>query len=215
MDVAVITPPDPVVSLDQVKRQCRLAGFDDDDQLLVDLIATACAWIDGPGAWLGRAVGLQTIELRLDGFYEHHWGDGRGFAWSEGWWSDWGRWPFQRQIKLPYPPLVSVTSITYEDYTGADQTLTSSGWKATDEGVEPSWGMPWPSGRVEADAVRIRYQAGYAPGKAPMAIQHAVLLLVSHWYNHSDAVVGVENRDSSTELPLGVADLLGPYRVWA
>ena len=27
---------------------------------------------------------------------------------------------------------------------------------------------------------------------------------MSHWYNHPDAVVGVDNRDSSTEMPLSV-----------
>jgi hypothetical protein len=41
----------------------------------------------------------------------------------------------------------------------------------------------------------------------------AMLFMVSHFYEYRDAVVGVDNRDSSVELPLGVEALISPYRV--
>jgi uncharacterized phiE125 gp8 family phage protein len=126
------------------------------------------------------------------------------------------------KLALPCPPFISLTSVTYEDSNGDDQVLDASGWNATDDGVTPAFGDVWPSGRIIADAVRIRYQAGYvspsgaaqpSPNPVPAPIRLAILMLVSHWYNHPDAVVGVEARDSSTEMPLGVANLLAPYRV--
>ena len=42
----------------------------------------------------------------------------------------------------------------------------------------------------------------------PAAAQRAAKLLVSHYYQNRDAVVGVDGRDSSTELPLGVVNHL-------
>jgi uncharacterized phiE125 gp8 family phage protein len=219
MHVAVITPPAASpLSLDLAKAQCRVEHTDD-DVLIQSLIDTAVAWIDGPRGWLGRCLMPQTLEYRLDSFYPEDWQCRGQMIWEQGVWSNWERRPFQNRLKLPFPPLISITSIIYEDLNGVDQTLTSDGWKVDAEGdLEAAWQIPWPSGRVDADAVRIQYQAGYpllnsAPN-IPAAIRHAMMLLVSHWYRNRDAVVGVDNRDSSTELPLGVESLLAPFRVW-
>jgi uncharacterized phiE125 gp8 family phage protein len=219
VSVVVVTPPDlPVLSLALAKRQCRV-DYNDDDELIQSLIDSATAWLDGPGGWLGRCLMPQTLELRQDSFWHGDWKLGDRYIWEEGALPLWNRWPFSRRIELPFPPFISLTSITFEDGSGVDQTLASNGWVATDEGVDPSYGTTWPSGRLAANAVRIRYQAGYLPTTAgastvPAPIRHAIMLLVSHWYAHPDAVVGVENRDSSTPLPLGVDSLLAPYRVW-
>jgi uncharacterized phiE125 gp8 family phage protein len=217
--VAVITPPIGFpLSLDLAKAQCRVQ-HNDDDALIQSLIEAATGWLDGPGGWLGRCLMPQILELRLDSFYPDDW-NFRGLPiWQEGVWNDWTRWPFQNRIQLPYPPFLSVTSVIYEDLSGADQVLTSSGWVVDREGeIGSPWQTPWPAGRVEADAVRIQYQAGYAlsagSSTVPAPIRHALMLLVSHWYAHPDAVVGVENRDSSTEMPLAVESLLAPLRVW-
>lgn len=228
MHVVVITPPTvSPLSLDLAKKHCRVE-FDDDDLLIQSLIDTAVSWLDGPGGWLGRCLMPQTLELRLDSFYETDWSYSGSYLWDQGswpdWttWSNWRRWPFASRITLPYPPVVGITSIVYEGTDGTDQTLSSDGWRLDGEGdLTSSWDVPWPSGRVEADAVRIRYQAGYPlttdnppASTVPAAIRHALMLLVSHWYAHPDAVVGVEARDSSTEMPIAVEALLSPYRVW-
>src|SRR5579875_4153338 len=114
MFVAVITPPEPLVELDLAKQHLRVDDGDSDD-LINAYIAAAQANIDGPGGWLGRAIGLQTLEVRLDSFHPRHW-ERRGYPiWAEGAWTDWTCWPLQNRIRLPYPPLVSITSITYED----------------------------------------------------------------------------------------------------
>ena len=221
--VVVIPPAASPLSLDLAKAQLRVDPSNGDDDLLIQsLIDTATAWLDGPSGWLGRCLMPQTLELRLDGFYADDWRHRGRMLWDEGCWNDWSRWPFASRIKLPYPPFISVTSIIYEDLNGDDQTLTSAGWNVDGEGdLESGWGMPWPSGRVDADAVRIQYAAGYPTGPGdsptptvPAPIRHALMLLVSHWYANREAVVGVESRDSSTEMPLGVESLLAPYRIW-
>lgn len=218
--VAVIVPPAcPAAWFDLAKAQCR-EETNDHDQLIWSLLETAMSFLDGPGGWLNRCLMPQTLELRRESFYHGDWRLRSGsYIWEEGAWLNWNRWPLQHRIELPFPPFISLTSIIYEDQNGVEQTLTSDGWTVDPEGdVEPSWGNPWPLGRVDADGVRIRYQAGYplkangAPG-VPASIRHAVMLLVSHWYANPDAVVGVGARDSSTELPLGVRDLLAPLRI--
>jgi uncharacterized phiE125 gp8 family phage protein len=218
VNVVVITPPAQLVlPLSLAKSQCRVEHNDDDD-LINSLIETATGWLDGPGGWLGRALMPQTLELRLDSFFHGDWIFNGQYIWEQGAWPMGSIWPFRTLIRLPFPPFISLTSVTYEDGAGVDQVVSSAGYSASDAGVEPVFGTNWPVGRIDANAVRIRYQAGYAMNgdvsTVPAPIRHAVLLLVSHWYRNRDAVVGVDNRDSSTELPLGVESLLGPFRVW-
>ncbi len=59
----VIDPPAPLVTLERVKAHLRVDGAEEDDLIAV-YIAAAQATIDGPGGWLGRALGRQTIEYR-------------------------------------------------------------------------------------------------------------------------------------------------------
>lgn len=61
MNVRVIIPPEPIVSLDEAKRHLRVE-HDSDDVYIDGLIAVATAWLDAPDGWLGRALGEQTIE---------------------------------------------------------------------------------------------------------------------------------------------------------
>lgn len=193
MSVVVIVPPKPIVSLALAKQHLRVDG-DDEDELITSYIATAQAAIDGPGGWLNRAIMPQTLELRQDGFYSQDWALGGGlFAWSGGWRQEaWSSWPFHR-VQLPFPPLISVVSITYEGVSGADQTLTSSGWLATDEGVEPSFGASWPGGRLQANAVRIRYRAGYEiagnPAPPPQYVQGVLMAVAGLYMNREDIVI--------------------------
>lgn len=73
-----------------------------------------------------------------------------------------------RVIELPYPPLVSVSSISYLDGDGATQTLEGSPSQfqvstSREPGhVRPLYLESWPSTRSELEAVKIRYIAGYA-----------------------------------------------------
>ena len=215
MSVVVVEPPSALVSLTLAKQHLRVDSGDD-DQLITFYIAAAQATIDGPGGWLGRAVGEQTLELRLDGFPGAIWG------WSYG--SDglfYGASPaypvsaggFYPQIQLPYPPLISVVSVTYEDATGATQPLPSADYLASDEGLQASFGNAFPSGRWEPGAVRIQYQAGYSA--VPPAIAAALLLMVGDLYS-TRATVETGVRAAAVAVPMSttVENLLAPFRVW-
>jgi uncharacterized phiE125 gp8 family phage protein len=186
MKLVVIDPPAPIVSLALAKAHLRVDN-DDEDSLISLYIGAAQGAIDGPEGWLGKAVGVQTLELRLPAFFAQQWRVGRAFAWEEGCWTDWSFWPFN-QINLPCPPLKEVVSITYEDLQGNDQVLDPSGWRATDDGLTPAFNDIWPDGRIEANAVRVRYTAGYDIPPAP--IVSAVLMAVSGLYaNREDVVI--------------------------
>ena len=110
MSVVVITAPDPIIDLDLAKQHLKVTS-DDDDMLIELYIDAAQSAIDGPRGWLGRCIGAQTLEFRLDGFTTPIWGwgfnDGGLF---------WGSDPSacngggtSGRIALPYPDLIEVS----------------------------------------------------------------------------------------------------------
>ncbi len=122
-----------------------------------------------------------------------------------------------RVIEIPKPPLQSVTSISYVDTAGVSQTLASNQY-LVDAGssigrVYQAYGVTWPSVRCQAKAITVRFVAGYgaAPGNIPEALRRAILLLVGHWYENREAV---QIGSTPTEMPLAVASLLAPYKVY-
>ena len=102
------------------------------------------------------------------------------------------------QICLPLPPVQSVTSITYTDATGSSATWDSSKYtfSASREParIMPAYNENFPTDvREQPDAVTVRFVAGYgdAATDVPDQIKHAMLLLISHWFeNREDVVVG-------------------------
>lgn len=188
MRVSVLTPPDPFLELDETKEHLRIDD-DDNDGVLTGLIAAVCGWLDGPSGWLGRSVGLQTLELR-----------DRAFACD----------------RLPYGPLVEVEDITYLDSSGAEQTLAEDQYRVFSDGsLHPLVGGSWPSVYGDDDAVRITYSAGYPPegeeavSTVPGPLKTGALLAVAFLF---------KNREASPEDALtsgGVAALLNQFRVWS
>ena len=67
MHVVVVTPPAPVLSLDEMRAQLRELP-EEEDLYAQGLAAAALAWIGGPGGWLGRSIGSQTLEARFERF---------------------------------------------------------------------------------------------------------------------------------------------------
>ena len=194
MSVVVFTPPeDPVVSLEEAKAHLRV-DHDDDDDYIESLVAVATATIDGPTGWLGRCLVEQTLEWRGD--------------------------EFGCDIRLPYPPIISIDSVKYVDDAGAEQTVSPSDYLLTGAPSLPrlslNYGSFWPTPRWQTEAVRVRYTAGWPVGEdgiwtGPAPIRHAVLLMVSQLY---------ENREPATErgqveLPFAITALLSTYRVFA
>lgn len=186
MRVTVITPPDPaeVVSLEEAKLHLHVT-HDDEDALILLYIAAALAHIDGPGGWLGRTIGLQTLEARMDGFCSI--------------------------IRLPYPELIDVESVTYLDAAGTEQMLDTADFEIFGNCIAPAYGKSWPSARSSREAVRIQYEAGYET--VPEAIRAAILLMVGDLHKNRAAVV---TGTIAAAIPMSttVENLLAPYRVY-
>lgn len=186
MALKLVTPPAAVVSLPEAKKQVRAGYHNDDDAELESFVAVATAWIDGKDGWLGRAIGTQTWDYVLDAF------------------PDGG-------IRLPLPPLQSVTGVYYVDENGIEQTLATDQYEVDLYG-DPGWVMPgdagWPTALDTINAVRIRFVAGYTT--VPPQIKHAIRLLVAGYYENRESVA----EKAPQEIPLGVSDLLLPLRNW-
>lgn len=187
MRVLVITPPADAVSLEDAKLHLKL-DHDDEDLFLSGAIAAAVGHLDGPDGWLGRALGVQTLEARFSDFCE-----GRG------------------GFRLPYPPLIEVLSVKHLDGAGVEQAVPAASYEAIGSRVAPAHGFGWPSYRAHPEAVRVRYRAGYEV--LPKPIRAAILLMVGDLYRFRETVV-VGTIASSIPMSTTVESLLAPYRVF-
>lgn len=188
----VTAPTDLPINLGQAKAQLRITASDE-DALILGYIRAAVANLDGRDGTLGRALCTQTWELALDKF------------------------PAVDFIRLPLPPIQSITSVKYVDGDGVQQTFSSANYNLTaDKGVSPmvrlAYGQSWPATRNQPDAVTVRYVAGYgAMNDVPETVRQALLLMVAHFYEtRQPLTVGVSVMPN----PMTVEFLLSPYRVW-
>ena len=227
MRVVVVTSPAPLLDPPTIRQRLGITS-DDGDENLAAYIQAATDELDGPGGWLGRALGPQLLELQAGHF--------PGQCWSGPIFSDFARFggpdrsrdPYCSTITLPYPEIATVVSVTYLDDTGIMQTLDPSQYLVSGRGVFPAYGTSWPAVRMQPGAVAIRYTAGYVAGKAPEAIKQVITMRVAQMNasNRPDpslkqeSVVGVSSQQWDTSTGLGesfdktVARLLAPYQVF-
>lgn len=145
-----------------------------EDTYITDLITAAREYAEGV---LNKALGSQKWILLLDDF------------------------PYQDYIKLPYPPLQSVTSVTYIDSTGVSATMSASESNGyiVDTKSEPArlflaYGNTWPSFTAYPyNAVQILYTCGYTSATVPKRIKDAVLKMIGLLHNHR--VTGIPKED--------------------
>lgn len=199
MRVRVVTPPAAVISLDKAKAHLKVES-DDDNDLITGYVEAAISHLDGPDGWLGRALGLQTLEAICDDFR----GDGCGV------------------IRLPLPPLAEIDSVKYTDADGVEQTVDVSDYVVVEaHSVRPAYGAAWPTPRNFAESVRIRYQAGYplgdgdgAPSVIPGPIRAALLLMIGDLYaNRRTTLDGQPTAE--IKMSTTVEALLTPFRIWS
>lgn len=203
MSLTRVTAPtvDPVILAD-AKTHLRVTSTDE-DSYITGLISAATAALDGDSGALGRALCQQTWDYKID------------------------RFPYGNDpIRLPLPPVQSVTSVTYLDSSGNSQTLATSSYRVLLGGdweprIEREFNIPWPVTRQVREAVTIRYVAGYAPttdsppdyrANVPTAIKQAILLMVGHFYQNRESVI-VGARAAAVEIPQGVESLIARFRV--
>lgn len=192
-----ITPPDGYpVTLEEVKLHVHAEDFTDDDATLQRLISEETDHLDGWWGILNRALKPQTWELTLDEFPE--------------------------TIQIPLGPLISVTSIKYDDEDGNEQTIDPADY-VVDTVVRPGWVVPvaafeWPTPLDAINAVRVLFVAGYedepdtSSGAAsgavistvPPSIKAAIIVRVAARY---------EVRENDEEPKESAADrLVNPHR---
>ena len=185
MRVVLVTPPAPVVSLEEAKDHLRVLKATEDD-LITAYIAAATGHLDGPEGWLGRAIGIQTLEARTDVFCD--------------------------AMLLRYPPIVEVLSVKYLDTEAVETTILSAEYELRGSLLGSAFGKRWPSVGAHPEAVRIQYKAGYAT--LPPAMRAAILLMVGDLYaNRETAVTGT--IAASVPMSTTVENLLAPFRVWS
>lgn len=178
----VITAADTLpVSLEAAKQACRVE-HNDDDVFITRLIETARDWIQPPGGFFFRSIAPQTLELRM-----HY-------------------LPVSA-MPLPAGPVTSITQVTYFDEYNASQTLSPSFYFADDDYIAWTTTAQAPTLYGRPGAVRIRYEAG--PATPPRAVQHAITMLVAHWYENREAVATV---GAAQMIPIGAMDLLHTAR---
>jgi uncharacterized phiE125 gp8 family phage protein len=120
---------------------------------------------------------------------------------------------FQDELLLPKPPLNAVTSITYLDASGAEQTLSGSVYSVIKDSlgqgiVRKVYGQEWPDLYGSKEPVTINFTAGYSTIPGPIIA--AALLIIGGLYEQRAQVTAAQ----VFELPCGVDALLANYRIW-
>ncbi|RWG80942.1 MAG: hypothetical protein EOQ69_19360, partial [Mesorhizobium sp.] len=120
---------------------------------------------------------------------------------------------FGQCLRLPVGPLASVSSVTYYDGSNVQQTLGTSVYDKFTDALGPYVGLKpnqsWPSTYARPDAVSVTFVAGEAVDDVPAPLKVAIMLLAANWFENREAV-NVGNITS--EMPMGVAALIAPYR---
>ncbi|MGY5812009.1 hypothetical protein ACXHXG_30455 [Rhizobium sp. LEGMi198b] len=183
MPVQVITPPAPIVTPADIP-----GSHAADDPAIAAMIAAVTEDIDGPGGWLGRSLGKQTLELSLSS--ERPDCSPRSFPPS--------------MVKLPYLPVITdAVSVKYLDRDDTVQTVDPSDYKVFDDAVWFNPEFVFPAVAAAPDAIRIRYDAGYdgdgrngpVPARAKqtiiLCVQDLMRLQASNFAVRSETVEGV------------------------
>ena len=178
------------VTLAEAKAHCRV-DTSTDDAYIVSLITAAREWVE---QYLDRSLVHQQYVMRLDSF------------------------PYE--IELPRPPMATVgtnTAVTVA-YTLGDEstaTLSTASYRvdrqATPGVVRQLRNGTWPANLDDYNAVTVTWWAGYGSSgsSVPVAIRHAILMLVGHWYEFRTSVL---TGSISKEIEFGVKSLLDSQR---
>lgn len=128
------------------------------------------------------------------------------FPFSTGAFGLWSsvRYPYEAEIRIPNPPLVSVTTFSYVDIGGSTLTLAGSAYSfkpGTPGVIVPAYGTSWPFTRGLPGDLAIRYVAGYGTAAdVPEDVKLAILMMVGHTF---------QNRgDEDVAMPRVVDELL-------
>jgi len=153
-----------VVSVNDVKSFLRLDDVSSEEDILIEaLINSATDIVSGI---TGRTLLTQTYKIYLD------------------------KLP-TTDLLLPVAPVISISSITYQDSNNATQTLDSSLYYLDNKALGPTlsraYNQTFPTTYPEKNAVTITLSAGYGSGSSvPETIRHCIKLIVAHFYERRE-----------------------------
>lgn len=188
MSLKIVTPPSAEpVTVAEVKARLRLTSTADDATIAVQITAAR----EFAEKITRQSLALKSYKLLLDCF----------------------PWPHE-PIRLPVPPLISVTAITYFDSVLNPQTWDSSEYGVYNIGFVPAGGLikPLPgfiypvTGQVPG-AVEIDFTAGAAP---PEHVKEGIRQLTVHIYSHPEAVTS----EGLKEAPLSLTSFFEANKVF-
>jgi len=188
----LVTPPDALVSLEEIKAHSRVV-FDVDDALLASYVSAATAYLDGENGLLGYCLATQTWENSIEAF-------------PTG----------SSAIELKPGRVGSVSNIQYRQVSdGSWVDLSDSDYTFyTDylgSFVVPEKGKTWPSVYDAHTAVKVTFECGQPASNVDQDIKQAIMMLAAHFYEHREAVeVGPVQVE---ELPLGVQTIVAAKRL--
>lgn len=159
--------PGTIVSVADLKANMNVTTSDDDD-LIGAMGAAVESYLDGWSGILGKCLLTQT------------------------WRQDFARFPGSDRLRLPLGPVASVTSVTYYDANGDNQTLSTSVYVGPFHNAEGpylilKYGQVWPNTYTREDAVSVTFIAGSAAVKQSTIA--AIRLMVGDLYQNRESVV--------------------------
>lgn len=187
--VRTVAPAQVSVSLADAKEHCRVDDNDSDDYI-TDLIQAAASRLDGCSGILGRCLITQTWQMTYDAF--------------------------SSDLKLPFP-VQSISSLKYYDQNNDEQTVATSDYELVKIGSQnfirfiSTYQFPTLYD-YRTDRVSVLAVAGYGSNATdvPNELNHAIKMLVAHWYENRDAVVpGM----AAAPLPMGFDAIIEPFRI--
>jgi len=164
MGIRLIRPPDAVepVSLSEAKAALRVDQTDE-DALITSYIVAAREWVE---LRIQSKLAQETWELVIDKFPTD-------------------------EIRLPFVPVQSITSIKYDDLLGDEQTIDPLTYSLDNTSSE-AWvfsDIDWPATLDAFNSVRIRFIAGYSTANAslmPKPVIAALYLKLKELYDGED-----------------------------
>lgn len=193
MALTLVTGPtlEPV-TLEEVKDHIRISTTVSatEDTLLLSFIEVARDYCE---RYQNRAYLDQTWDLVLDD------------------------WPNGKIIKIPLPPLQTVSHVYYYDTGGSANTMTASTY-IVDSNSEPGrlalgYGEVWPNETLRPiNGVKVRFICGHGSVASAVStrVKESIKLIVGDLYEHRED----SDIKQLIEVPYGVKVLLDLERIW-
>lgn len=181
------TDPEPL-ELDDLKKFHYRDGADDEDGVINDVFAAVRRQVEYD---MGCSFVRCVLEMTFD------------------------QYPIDDAMPLPLPPLISVTSLSWFDWTNTETVVDPSTYLVDDHSkpgrIVLGPGKIWPVGVRPRLGGKVRWAAG--SGTVPDRALHAMRLLLGHWLENREAVTSGTSRYTPDVFPLGYEALIADRMV--